>query len=113
MLRVSELIRREISAYLHTRYQAEAVCLTITEVTVSPDLHEGKVFFSVVGGKELAEDWGRWLREKGGEIRSVVGKNIVLKRLPRFEFVLDTASERGAHVLEVLDEIEAKERRGS
>ncbi|OHE84705.1 MAG: ribosome-binding factor A [Verrucomicrobia bacterium RIFCSPLOWO2_12_FULL_64_8] len=109
-LRVNELIRREISAYLHTHYQAEAVRLTITGVNVSPDFHDGRVFYSVVGEKELAEDCGRWLREKAGEIRSVVGKQVVLKRLPRFEFVLDETGVRGARVLQVLDEIDAKER---
>lgn len=109
ILRVNELVRREISAYLHTRYQTESVRLTITGVEVSPDLHDGRVFFSVLGGEELAEDCVRWLREKTGEIRSVVGKNVVLKRLPRFEFVLDAAPVRGARVLQVLDEIETKE----
>ena len=50
-LRINELVQREISAYLHTRYQSEAVRITITSVRVSPDLHEGRVFYSVLGGK--------------------------------------------------------------
>ena len=112
-LRVSELIQREISAYLHTHYQVESVRLTITGVVVSPDFHDGRVFYAVVGDKELAGDCGRWLREKAGEIRSAVGKQIVLKRLPRFEFVHDETSARGARVLQVLDEIDAKERPGT
>lgn len=109
--RVNELIQREISAYLHTHYQAEAVRLTITGVAVSPDFHDGRVFYSVVGEKELAEDCGRWLREKAAEIRFMIGKQVVLKRVPRFEFVLDDATVRGSRVLQVLDEIDAKERR--
>ena len=109
-LRVSELIQREISAYLHTRYQSEAVRITVTGVVVSPDLHDGRVFYSVFGGKDEAAECSRWLREKTGEIRHMVGKQVILKNVPRLEFIHDTAPERGTRVIQVLDEIEAKER---
>jgi ribosome-binding factor A len=105
-LRVNELIQREISAYLHTRHQGEAVRITITAVQVSPDLHDGRVFYSVLGGKEAATACRQWLQDKTGEIRRVVGKNIVLKNVPRLEFVPDPSPERGVRVLQVLDEIE-------
>ncbi|HUL51836.1 MAG TPA: 30S ribosome-binding factor RbfA [Opitutaceae bacterium] len=105
-LRVNELIQREISAYLHTRYQGEAVRITVTGVQVSPDLHDGRVYYSVLGGADEAEECGRWLREKAGEIRYVVGKQVILKNVPRLEFVADGSTERGARVSEVLDEIE-------
>ncbi|MFA5057512.1 MAG: 30S ribosome-binding factor RbfA [Opitutaceae bacterium] len=113
ILRVSELIQREISAYLHTRYQSEAVRITITSVVVSPDLHDGRVFYSVFGGREAEEACGRWLQEKTGEIRHVVGRQIVLKNVPRFEFIQDHAPERGTRVNQLLDEIGPKERPAS
>lgn len=109
-LRVNELIQREISAYLHTRYRREAVRITITGVQVSPDLHDGRVYFSVVGQPEEEEECSRWLRERTGEIRHMVGKNVILKNVPRLEFILDQSPERGTRVLHVLDEIEAKQR---
>ena len=112
-LRVNELIQREISAYLHTRYQSEAVRITVTGVVVSPDLHDARVFYSVIGGPNEAAECGRWLREKTGEIRHMVGKQVILKNVPRLEFVHDTSPERGTRVIQVLDEIEAKERPAS
>ena len=108
-LRVNELVQREISAYLHTRYQGEAVGITITGVVVSPDLHDARVYYSVLGGKTAEEDGGRWLRARIGEIRHVVGKNVVLKNVPRLEFVLDGSPERGTRVIQLLNEIEARE----
>jgi ribosome-binding factor A len=105
-LRVNELIQREISAYLHTRHQGEAVRITITAVQVSPDFHDGRVFYSVFGGKEAAAACSQWLQEKTGEIRRVVGRNVVLKNVPRLECVPDSSPERGVRVLQVLDEIE-------
>jgi len=108
-LRINELVQREISAYLHTRYQSETVRITITGVVVSPDLHDARVYYSVLGGKEAAEAGRQWLQEKCGEIRHVVGKTIVLKNVPRLEFVLDGSPERGTRVIQLLNEIEARE----
>ena len=104
-LRVSELMQREISAYLHTRHQGEAVRITITGVEVSPDLREGRVFYSVIGGPAETEACEQWLRERTGEIRHMVGRRIVLKQVPRFDFIRDTSAERGVRVNRLLDEL--------
>jgi ribosome-binding factor A len=105
-VRVNELVQREISDILRKRYQSEAVAVTITEVRVSPDLRDARVFVSVVGDEKMAEQKIRWLRSKAAEIREEVSRRIVLKYLPKFEYVLDQSAIRGARILQVLDEIE-------
>lgn len=105
-VRVNELVQREISDILRKRYQSEAVAITISEVRVSPDLRDARVFVAVVGDTEQAEAKLRWLRSKAGEIREEVGRRIVLKYLPKFEYLLDNSAARGARILQVLDEIE-------
>ena len=105
-VRVNELVQREISDILRKRYQSEAVAITITEVRVSPDLRDARVFVSVVGDDDTAQAKLRWIRSKAGEIREEVGRRIVLKYLPKFEYILDKSAERGARILQVLDEIE-------
>lgn len=105
-VRVNELVQREISDILRKRYQSEAVAVTITEVRVSPDLRDARVFVSVVGDEEAAAEKLRWLRSKAPEIREEVGRRIVLKYLPKFDYVLDKSAVRGARILQVLDEIE-------
>jgi ribosome-binding factor A len=105
-LRVNELVQREISDILRKRYQTEAVAITVTEVRVAPDLRDARVFVSVVGSEELAEEKLAWLRSKAVEIREEVAKHVVLKYLPKFEYVLDKSAVRGARILQVLDEIE-------
>src|SRR3954463_4947781 len=104
-VRVNELVQREISDILRKRYQSEAVAVTITEVRVSPDLRDARVFVSVVGDEDTAEQKLRWLRSKASEIREEVGKRIVLKYLPKFEYLLDKSAIRGARILEVLDQL--------
>lgn len=105
-VRVNELVQREISDILRKRYQSESVALTITEVRVSPDLRDARVFVSVIGDEVLAHEKLRWLRSKAPEIREEVGRRIVLKFLPRFDYVLDKSAIKGARILQVLDELE-------
>lgn len=105
-LRVNELVQREISDILRKRYQSESVALTITEVRVAPDLRDARVFVSIVGTPEFAEEKLTWIRSKAPEIREEVARRIVLKYLPKFEYVLDRSAARGARILQVLDEIE-------
>jgi len=46
------------------------------------------------------------LRSISREIRDEVSRRIVLKYLPKFEYVLDRSAIRGARILQMLDEIE-------
>jgi ribosome-binding factor A len=105
-IRINELLQRELSDILRKRYQSESVAVTITEVRVAPDLRDARVFISVVGDEETETKKLRWLRQQAPEIRAEVGKRIVLKFLPKFEYALDTSTVRGTRVLRLLDEIE-------
>ncbi len=105
-LRVNELVQRELSAILRQHYQSESVAMTITEVRISPDLRDGRVFVSVIGTEEFGAQKLAWLRSRAGAIREEIGRRIVLKYLPRFDYVLDHSAARGARILQVLDEIE-------
>jgi ribosome-binding factor A len=105
-VRVNELAQRELSAILHQRYQGESVAITITEVRVSPDLRDARVFVSIVGDDEMAEQKLRWLRSKAGDIREEFGRRVVLKYLPKFEYLLDNSTARGTRILQMLDEMD-------
>lgn len=104
-IRVNELVQRELSAILHQRYQSESVAVTITEVRVSPDLRDGRVFVSVVGDEEVATQKIRWLRARAAEIRQELGRRIVLKFLPRFEYVLDQSAVRGSRIIQLIEDL--------
>ena len=104
-VRVNELVQRELSAILRQRYQTETVALTITEVRVSPDLRDARVFVSVIGDEEMATNKLRWLRTKAPEIRQEIGRRIILKFLPKFEYRLDESTERSTRMQRLLDEM--------
>ncbi len=104
-VRINELMQREISDILRQRYQSESVAVTITEVRVAPDLRDARVFFSVVGDAATAEEKTRWLRRQAPAIREELSRRIVLKYLPRMEYVLDVSTAVSNRVLRILDEI--------
>jgi len=104
-LRVNELIQRELSDILHKRYQTEAVVLTITGVKVAPDLRDGCVYVSIMGDEEMAKTKLRWLKDISQELRFELGRRIVLKYMPRLTYSLDTSTERGNRILQLLDEV--------
>ena len=108
-IRVNELVQRELSAILRQRYQSETVAVTITEVRVAPDLRDARVFISVVGDEALAEQKLRWIRSKATEIRQEVGRRIILKFLPKFEYRLDVSMERSTRMQRLLDDIKPGE----
>ena len=102
-VRVNELVQRELSAILRQRYQSESVAITITEVRVSPDLHDARVFVSILGDEDAKEKKLRWLRSKAVEIRQEIARRIVLKFLPLFEYRLDATTEPSNRVQQLLD----------
>ena len=104
-VRVNELVQRELSAILHRHYQSEAVSITITDVKVSPDLHDARVLISVLGDEETAEKKLRWLRQQATDIRQELGRRIVLKFLPKFEYALDKSVGRVERITRLLDEL--------
>jgi ribosome-binding factor A len=104
-VRVNELVQRELSAILRKHYQSESVGLTITQVRVSPDLHDARVFVSVLGDEETVTKTLRWLRSQATEIRQEIGRRIVLKFLPKFEYRLDESTAHSTRMQALLDEL--------
>ncbi len=111
-VRVNELVKREISDILHTRYRSESVYITITDVEVAPDLRRARVFYSVIGDESRVRESQAWLDDNRDEIRHFLGRRVVLKFLPRLSFHNDPSIERGMNLISLLDELEEEERDG-
>jgi ribosome-binding factor A len=105
LLRVNELMQREISAYLRKRYTSEAVGITISGVDVTGDLREAKVFYSTVGDDEAANKAGRFLKSKLREIREMVAKNVVMRHVPLLTFHRDVSGLRALRIETLLDQL--------
>ncbi len=108
-VRVNELIKREVSDILHTRFRSESVYITITDVEVAPDLRRARVFYSVIGDEARVRESQVWLDGSREEIRRFLGRRIVLKFLPHLSFHNDPSIERGMNLINLLDELEENE----
>jgi ribosome-binding factor A len=111
LLRVNELLQREISSYLRKHYASESVAITITAVRITGDLREARVLFAVAGPDADGERTAKWLRGKVGEIREVIAKNVIIRHVPLLTFVHDEAAPRVLRVEQLLAEIDRKEKK--
>ncbi|MGC9451198.1 MAG: 30S ribosome-binding factor RbfA [Oceanipulchritudo sp.] len=105
VVRVNELLKREISHVLHTRHQAEAVHISILSVDVSPNLRQAKVFFSTHGDPEKRERAERFFSRSHESIRREVGKAVRLKYLPHLEFIYDKGADYSDRLNKLLDDL--------
>lgn len=105
VVRVNELVKREISDILHTRYQGEAVYITITEVRTSPDLRNADVFYAVLGGEIQSYEANEFFARVGSDVRQILSRRIVLKYLPQLHFHEDDSIARGMEINAMLDDL--------
>lgn len=105
VVRVNELVKRELSAILHTRYQAQTVRITISEVEVAPNLRSAVVYYNVIGGEEDRVAARHFFSREHGELRNQLGRVVVLKYLPHLKFHFDDSLARGSRMNTLIDEL--------
>ena len=104
--RINQLLQREISEQMRRYYRAETAAITISDVDCSVDLRHARIYFSVLGDDAAIVEAGELFRKIGKDVRQRVSKHVILKYFPRFDFIYDPSLERGAHVIDLLDELE-------
>jgi ribosome-binding factor A len=105
LLRVNELLKRELSALLVRELSFEHLLVTVNQVDVTPDLKSAHVYISVLGSKGRKEVLPK-LEASRIALQAALSKHVVLKYTPHLVFHLDDSIERGDRVLEILQEIE-------
>ena len=108
--RVSDQMKEEIADILMRKVRDPRVgFVTVTDVVVSDDLRNAKVFVSVLGDER--EDTLKALEHATAFIRSELGRRMRMKFMPELLFRHDDAAARGAHIMELLHQIEEQERK--
>lgn len=92
-------------------YRAETAPITISDVDCSTDLRHARIYYSVLGDDAQIEASQRLFGKIGKDLRQRVSRHVILKYFPRFEFVHDPSLERGAHINELLDELDSNDER--
>ena len=105
LLRVNELIKREISIFLQgmewTDYGLEGLNLTLTDVECSKDIRIAKIFYIPEGIKnsDLIE---KAINSRKKEIRKNLGKKLNLKYTPELRFIEDNSFDAFQKTSEIL-----------
>ena len=104
--RVAEQIKKELGDILTVKLKDPRVgFVTVTDVEVTGDLQEAKVYISVLGDQEKKEETLLGLAKAKGFIRSEIGKRIRLRKTPEISFEYDEALEYGNRIETILKDL--------
>jgi ribosome-binding factor A len=105
--RLNGLFREELSDLLLRQLKDPRLAqfVSITRVAISPDLSHARVFVSVMGSEEEKASTLEGLTAAANYLRRELNNRISLRRMPELSFRRDDSLEKGAHVLELLDQI--------
>lgn len=108
MLRVNELLKREIADLLErVDFNLSNCLVSVSEVDVSPDLRNAKVHISVLGGDDsIKNSVMKFLRSNRTLLQKKIARDITLKYTPVLTFVNDSRMEKGDRVLAILEEMD-------
>lgn len=110
-LRVNELLKREVSQYIHRELGSEVVGVTITDVESSSDFKSATVYFSMVGDTTATAAMEQRLNAIAQDINQELRHTITLRNIPRIRFKHDTSMERGSRILQILDQIDEEQKK--
>ena len=106
MLRVNEVVKRELSGILARELSFEGALVTINHVEVSSDLKSAQVFVSVLGSAS-GETVMKKLEEQRPALQSELAGRVTMKFTPHLVFHLDDSVARGSRVVEILQQIDS------
>ncbi len=106
--RINEEIQRELAEQLH-RLKDPRVSgtgmVSITRVDTTGDLRYARVYVSVLD-KSQEKDALKGLKSASGFLRRELGHALQLRYTPELQFIGDDSIQHGAHILEVLRQVE-------
>ena len=107
-LKVGEELRHLISnALLRENFYDEHIennNITITEVNVSPDLKNAKVYVMPLGGKKKLDVLNS-LNKATGRLKKIISSNLSLRQTPKLIFKIDETFEYAKKINDILDKI--------
>lgn len=108
--KIQELIKEQVSAIIMREVKDPRIgFVTVTEVDVSSDLKNAKIYISLLGSAKQMQDSWEGLNSSVGFIRRELAHRIRMKFIPDIKFYVDTSLEYSAHIQELLTKIHQEE----
>ena len=105
--RVNDAIRVELSDIIRRRVKDPRIgaLTSVTEVITSADLKHARVFISGMGSEDEKSATLKSLKSAAGYLRTELSKRLTMRYTPELIFEQDDSIERGAHLLELIDQV--------
>lgn len=112
--RVADLIKEEVaSMILFGGIKDPRIgFVTITHVTMTPDLKEARIYFSQIGSPKDRERSRDGLNHASGYIRKNLAKTLSLRYIPKITFYFDDSLEYSEKIERAIREIKEAEDEG-
>jgi len=79
--------------------------ISFTDVQLSRDLSEAKVFYSVYGDAATRRSTNKTLERAKGFLHAELGKMLKIRKVPTLHFEIDKSIEQGVRIQELLEQI--------
>ncbi|GLH63210.1 30S ribosome-binding factor RbfA [Parageobacillus sp. G301] len=107
--RVGEQMKKELSDIIGRKLKDPRIgFVTVTDVRVTGDLQQAKVYISVLGDEEQRQNTLKGLEKAKGFIRSEIGQRIRLRKTPEIFFEIDESIEYGNRIEQLIRQISAE-----
>jgi ribosome-binding factor A len=105
MRRVNESVRAVVADAIAGLQDPRLGIVTVTGVSVSPDLHDARVYVSVFGGKKKRAASLAALESARGLVQGRLARELHMKRTPQVAFEYDPSVEHGVRLTKLIDEL--------
>jgi len=105
--RLNKVIKQEISRLLEREVNDPRLSnsISVTEVSVSPDLKYAKVFVSILGNETAKTEMLAGFNAASGFLRKKLASHLKLRCVPQLSFHYDNSIEQGARLLKLIEPV--------
>ena len=105
MRRVNESVRAVVAEAVGGLKDPRIGLVTVTGVSVSPDLREGTVYVSVLGNEKKRTATLEGLASAHAVVQARLARELRMKRTPHLTFEYDPSVEYGVRMTKLIDEL--------
>jgi len=104
--RLNKVIKQEISRLLEREVNDPRLSnsISVTEVSVSPDLKYAKVSVSILGNETDKTEMLAGFNAASGFLRKKLASHLKLRCVPQLSFHYDNSIEQGARLLKLIEQ---------
>lgn len=102
--KIDSILLRELSVIISQEINDPKLGFpTVTEVDVSPDLNNAKVYVSFLGKNYKKRDGLQALRKAKGYIKTQLAKRVRMRKIPDLTFIVDDTLDKAEKIEEILN----------